>query len=687
MRRLGDSEGLALLALSACVLHGQAIAGGVTGADLEQVTITARRIALQGSPRAASEGTVLAEQLQNRPLLRVGELLEVVPGLIVTQHTGDGKANQYFLRGFNLDHGTDFSTHVEGIPVNMPTHAHGQGYTDLNFVIPELVERIVYRKGTYYPELGNFSAMGSAELSYVDRMRPFISLTGGEDGYARAVAGGAFDIGGGALLLGLESDRTDGPWVLAENLRKYNGVARWSRDGESSGLSLGFMGYRGEWTATDQIPQRAVESGLLDRYGFVDPSNGGDTHRYSLSGQGYARFGVGQLDYNAYAQDYQLQLYSNFTYAVNGVAGDQFEQFDDRRVYGGALAWSQPLAIAGVGNRWQLGLDVRHDDVDPVGLYLTTARRRYQTIREDLARQTLIGLWTSVSTEWTPWLRSELGVRADRLDYDVASDLAINSGSGDDTLSSPKLSLAIGPWRDTEFFLAAGRGFHSNDARGATISVDPTDAFTPVDRVTPLVRADGAELGVRTALVPRTQLSLVLWQLELDSELLFIGDGGATEATRPTRRRGVEFGIYSKPRDWLIVDADFTWSNPRFSDTDPVGDRIPGAVEVAGAMGVTVDLPSGWFGGARLRYLGPAALIEDNSVRSASSTLVNVNVGRRIAERWKLGVGVYNLFDREANDITYFYESQLPGEAAPVEDIHFHPVEPRTLRATVELAF
>lgn len=678
---------VASVALAACGAPLLAVAAGVTGADIDEVVVTAQRIRLSGTPRAASEGTVLSDQLENRPLLRVGELLEVVPGLIVTQHTGDGKANQYFLRGFNLDHGTDFATRVEGIPANMPTHGHGQGYMDINFVIPELVDRIVYRKGTYYPELGNFSAAGAAEMSYRDTAEPFVAFTGGEEGYARLVAGGSTDYAGGNLLFGFEHDRTDGPWVLAENLRKYNGIARWSRKTDTSGLSVNLMGYDGDWTATDQIPQRAVDSGLIDRFGYIDPSNGGNTHRYSLSAQGYKKSEGGRLDYSAYALDYQLNLFSNFTYALNPVQGDQFEQEDKRHVYGGALTWDQPFTLGRAESHWRVGVDVRHDDIAPVGLHLTQERVRYATIREDEVKQTLTGLWTGVATQWTPWLRSELGIRADRFDYDISSDLAANSGSGNDTLSSPKVSVALGPWNDTEFFLAAGRGFHSNDARGATITVDPTDGVTPVDRVTPLAKAKGSEVGMRTSLIPNSQLSLSVWQLDLDSELLFVGDGGSTEATRPSRRTGVEIGFYSKPRNWLIIDADYAWSKARFRDPDPVGDRIPGAVEAAASLGLAVDTPSGWFGGIRLRYLGPAALIEDDSVRSPSSTLVNLTAGRRLGERWKVSFGVYNLLDRKANDIAYFYESQLAGESAPVEDIHFHPVEPRALRATVEVMF
>jgi hypothetical protein len=681
-----------LLAAALLATSTPAGAAGVTGADLEEIVVSAGRILLSGEPRAASEGTVLGEQLAARPLLRVGELLEVVPGLIVTQHTGDGKANQYFLRGFNLDHGTDFSTRVEGMPVNMPTHGHGQGYMDLNFVIPELVDRIIYRKGTYYPELGNFSAAGAAELSYVDRLpQDFVSLEIGENGYRRGVAAGSWDLAGGALLAGADIDRSDGPWTRPQDLQKWNGLLRWSRGTEAAGLSVDAMAYESRWNATDQIPLRAVESGAIGRFDAIDQTTGGDSSRYSLSVQGFRQVGEARLDYSAYAMEYDLHLFSNFTYAIDADNGDQFAQFDDRRVYGGAVGWTQPLALGAEGSTLRAGLDLRHDDIDPVGLYLTRARTRYETVREDEVRQTLAGLWTGLNTRWTPWLRSELGVRWDYLDYRVDSDLAANSGSGNDDLVSPKASLTLGPWNNTEFFAAVGRGFHSNDLRGATITVDPADpGCTVLDDciapVTPLVKATGSEIGLRTALLPRTQLAFALWRLDLDSELLFIGDGGSTEPTRPSRREGFEIGVYARPFEGVILDADYARSKPRFTDIDPAGDRIPGAIERAASLGLTAEFASGWFAGARLRYLGPAALIEDDSVRSSSSTLLNLQAGYRW-DRFRVSAALFNALDERADDITYFYESRLPGEAAPVEDTHFHPVEPRSLRLTLEARF
>lgn len=666
------------------VVTSTAFAAGITGADITEVVVSSNRIVLTGEPRSASEGTVLAEQLENRPLLRTGELLEVVPGMIVTQHTGDGKANQYFLRGVNLDHGTDFATRVEGMPVNMPTHGHGQGYMDVNFVIPELIESIVYRKGTYYPELGNFSAAGAASISYSNASAPRVSFSTGRDGYARTLAAGSTALAGGNVLVGLEHARSDGPWQRPQDFRKYNALVRYSQERDSGGFNIDLMGYDGRWNGTDQVPARAVDGGMLDRFGFVDPASGGETHRYSLSLQGSRDFEERSLQYAAYALDSHLQLFSNFTYSIDPDRGDQFEQYDDRRVYGGELSWSQPIAFGPQGSTWRIGVDMRHDDISPVGLHLTTARVRHDTVREDQVRQTLGGLWSGLATRWNPWLRTEIGMRADRLEFEVESDLADNSGRGSDRLASPKLSVTLGPWADTEYFAGLGRGFHSNDSRGATISVDPTDQATPVDRVAPLVPASGAEIGLRTALFKRTQLSAAVWQLDIDSELVFIGDGGTTEASLASRRRGLELGLYSRPLSWLILDADLAVSRPRFRGSDGVGDRIPGAVERAASLGLAVEFPSGWFGGARLRYLGPAALIEDDSVRSSSSTLANLEFGRSLGERWRFTASVYNVFDRKANDVTYFYESELPGESAPIADLHFHPVEPRTFRLTTE---
>ena len=699
MVKAPDRSNFPAVALAAsCALLPAPVAratGIPTGTPLEEIVVTAQRIGLVGESLAATQGVVTAVQIEGRPILRTGEVLEVVPGLVVTQHTGDGKANQYFLRGFNLDHGTDFATRVDGIPVNMPTHAHGQGYADINFMIPELLEEVRYRKGPYYADYGNFSAAGAADMIYrrsVDG--PQALLTIGQDDYLRALLAASPEVAGGPLLLAVDYSTTDGPWDLPEDFEKVSGLARYSHGDAGGGYSVAATVYDGSWDSTDQIPLRATRPGCedvpfcIDRFGYVDPTSGGDTHRYSLGVDAWSHGEDGrEWRANAYLLDYYLDLFSNFTYAVDTVNGDQFEQYDDRLVWGGRVDSVWPLSVNALEGALRSGLELRVDDIDPVALHLTTARERRDTVRSDDVQQSNYAAYAAHTQRWTQWLRTEAGLRYDHFDFEVKSTLDANSGRESDDLWQPKLTVVLGPWQDTEYFVNLGRGFHANDARGTTITVDPSDGVTPVEPVDPIVPADGAEVGFRSAVVPGLQFYGALWGLDIDSELLFVGDGGYTEASRATRRYGVELGAYWTPLEWLIVDADCAWSHARFTEADPAGDYIPGAVETVVSLGLTVARPEGWFGGARLRYFGKAPLIEDGSVYSDPTTLVNLEAGYRFGEHWRTFVTVFNLFDTDVADISYYYESRLPGEAAPVEDIHFHPAEPRTFRLSLGLTF
>ena len=667
---------------------GSALAGGVPTAGLGEIEVTAVRYGLLGDPESATDGIVLREQLEHRPLLRTAELLEAVPGLIVTQHSGSGKANQFFLRGFNLDHGTDFATRVDGVPVNMPTHAHGQGYTDVNFVIPELIGSIEYHKGTHHAAEGNFSAAGSAHIRYADSLGAnLLSFTGGEDEYRRAVLAGSPELAGGTVLYGLEYAQTDGPWDLSEDLERKNAVLRYSRGDERDGWALTAMAYDGSWQSTDQVPQRAIRSGQIDRFGFIDPTDRGESSRYSLSASWQHAGDNSRWTALAYGLDYELDLFSNFTYFIDTANGDQFEQFDDRRAYGGRVTYQRELPLGAFAGELDAGFEMRRDDIDTVGLYRTQARVRFDTIREDQVRQTSYGVYASQKIDWTERFRTTLGVRADYFDFDIDSELELNSGSADDSIVNPKLSLVYTLSERSDLYVNLGGGFHSNDARGTTIRVDPNDGVTPAERVDPLVRAKGGEVGMRYAVADGWQISAALWGLELDSELLFVGDGGTTESNRASRRKGAEVALFARPTDFLVLDIDLAWSHARFTDPDPAGDYIPGAVERVASAGLTLDHPSGWFGGARLRYLGSAPLIEDDSVRSDPTTLLNLEAGYEFTSALSVTVSLLNALDSDDDDISYYYESQLANESAPVEDVHLHPVEPRTLRLGVLARF
>jgi hypothetical protein len=630
---------------------------------------------------AASQGTVTPDDLARRPLLRAGDVLESVPGVLISQHSGEGKANQYYLRGFNLDHGTDFATTIAGVPVNMPTHAHGQGYTDLNFFIPELVSGVQYRKGTYAAEDGDFSSAGSAQISYRNALpRTLVSLTPGEEGYRRMLVAASPQVGSGRLLGGVEVLRNDGPWIHPDDYRKVNGLLRYSRGTIDRGVSVTAMGYDGGWNATDQIPGRAVASGTLPRFGTIDPTDGGETYRYSLSAelQDLSRRSLTKA--SAYALAYSLNLFSNFTYFLDDTLnGDQFEQADERVVTG--LRVSHAIASRWRGHEIQntVGVHLRHDNIAHVGLHHTAARRRLSTTREDHVVQSSASPFVQSDWRWTPRLRTILGLRAELYRFDVTSSDAENSGVDEASLLSPKVSVILGPWGAWDVYANAGYGFHSNDARGATIREDPVTGEA-ADRVSPLVRTKGAEVGTRLT-SRRASATLSLWNLDIASELVFVGDAGTTEASRPSRRTGIEVSGELRPVHELHLDAALAYSRARFRDEDPAGDRIPGAVEGVISAGAEYEHRTGGFAGVRLRYFGPRPLIEDNSVRSRSSTILNAQLGYRAAGRWTAALQVFNLFDRRTSDIDYFYTSRLPGESLDgIDDVHTHPQEPRSVR-------
>lgn len=661
------------------VWYGPAVAQQVTLPPLEVV-------GTQPEPEpAASSHYVPREEIAARPVARTGEVLEAAPGLIVTQHSGEGKANQYFLRGFNLDHGTDLAISVDGMPVNMPTHAHGQGYADTNFLIPELLGGIRVRKGPYYSDDGDFATAGALRLDLVNALeRPFVQGTVGSFGYWRGLAAGSTSLGAGTLLGAVDATAYDGPWQRPDNLRRINGLLRYSQGTEADGFSLTGMAYAGRWRSTDQVAARAVSEGLIDRFGTLDPTDGGRSQRYSLSGRWSRTGAYGTTRVSAYAIRSTLDLYNNFTYYLDDPEnGDQFLQRDRRWIFGGEVVHSVPWAFFGRQAETRIGLQTRHDDIR-VGLFRTASRTPLSTVREDQVQEHSVGFFTDTTIRPLEWLRVTGGLRADWAGGRVRSDTPGNSGNAGEWIGSPKAGIVLGPWWDTEFFLNAGTGFHSNDLRGATIRVDPNDRLSPLSRVPLLVRARGAEIGIATRAIPNLDSRVAFFALTLGSEILFVGDAGTTEASRPSRRLGIEWTNHYRPLPWLGFDLDVTATRARFSDSEGPGRRIPGAPNLIMAAGVTVDEGLGWFGTARLRYFGARPLVEDNSARSRATALVNARVGYRFANGLQTSLDAFNLFNTKASQIDYFYNSRLPGEPAKgVADRHYHPVEPLAVRFTV----
>jgi len=664
-----------------CVLAALFVSSTVQADDfqLQRVLVEGARASQLGIADSAGAGSAGAKDLAGRIAYRPGELLEVTPGLIASQHSGEGKANQFYLRGFNLDHGTDLATWVDGMPVNQRSHAHGQGWTDLNFLIPELVGRLDYRKGPYSAREGDFSSAGVASLSYANRLvKSIASATVGQDGYARTMLAGSPEVAGGSLLYALELMKNDGPWTRPDGYRKVNAVLRYSQGYANNGWNVTAMSYSGHWNSTDQIPLRAVEDGRIGRYDLIDDSDGGQARRQSISGIWRSTDTDSASKVSAYVIRNELELFSNFTYFLNDpVNGDQFAQ-PDRRVTMGVDAthtWHMHRSDT-LSSDLTVGAQLQNDNIFN-GLYDTRKRARIATTREDHIVETSGAVFVENATRWSDALRTVVGVRANNYRFRVDGDRLENAGKAHDTLVTPTLNIAYGPWASTELYANYGHGFHSNDARGTVATVDPK-TLDAVDRTPGLVRSRGVEFGLRTEAIPKMQMSLAVYRLDFDSELTYIGDAGNTEAGDPSRRYGIEFSNYYRPYKWLSVDVDAAWARAR-----SLGNRIPGAIEGVAQLGVTVDRSGPWSGSLRLRWFGPRPLIEDDSVRSKASVTLNGRVGYQLAKDLQLELEAFNLTNRRASAIDYFYESQLAGETAPVADVHFHPIEPRSLRLTL----
>jgi outer membrane receptor protein involved in Fe transport len=672
---------------------------------------------------SASEKNVSGVAVNARPFSRPAEALEVVPGLIITQHSGDGKANQYFLRGFNLDHGTDLAISVDGMPINMRTHAHGQGYSDLNFLIPELIGSVNIRKGPYFADEGDFSSVGSVHVGLLDSIRTMASLTFGSFGYRRVLGITSTKLGDGTLLVAGEANTYNGPWDNPDDLRKLNGVMRYSQGTAEDGFSLTGMAYANRWNSTDQIPSRAIASGDIGLYGAFDPSDGGNSDRFSLSGRWARTDDGGSSKANVYVIKSSLNLWNNFTYNLSDpINGDQFHQHDDRILGGVNASHTFKTRLAGLPMETEIGMQSRYDDIR-LDLNNTVQRQFLSPIRSDAVQEGSVGLFVQNTLHWTDWLRSNVGWRGDFYQASVNSFFtAANSGNAQAFIGSPKFGVVLGRFAKTEFFVNAGEGFHSNDARGVTITESPSDG-SPLQASPFLVKTKGAEVGMRTQLIPKLESSVSLFLLDSASEILFSGDAGDTQASRPSRRYGIEWTNDYRPLSWLDLEGDIAVTHARFRGDDPdqaalfaslagypasqignaPGNYIPGAPSVIASAGIRLGERTGWFSALRYRYFGPRPLTEDNAFVSPATGLLNGQLGYRFDNGWRIQLDGFNLLNSRSDQITYAYGSLLksdalfamcfPATVAPtaptavcrngVMDRVLHPVEPLAFRLTV----
>ena len=707
------------------------------------VNVQGRSDDLVGIAGSATQGTVGAAEIGDRPILRSGEVLETIPGVIITQHAGGGKANQYFLRGFNLDHGTDIAVSLDGMPLNLPSHAHGEGYSDMNIVIPELVERTDFQKGPYYADVGNYGSAGSANVVFYKALpENFFQVEGGMYGYGRAVFGVSQKLGSGNLLFGGEAYYDDGPWTHPDGYAKFNGLLTWSQGDDAKGFSITARGYHGKWNSSDQIPVTATP--LVGFFGALNPTDGGNSQRYSLQAEWHRETARSKTKITVYGFYYDLDLFSDFTYYLDDpVKGDQFEQQDRRWVTG--FDARHTIFSQWFGHKVEntFGLQVRNDWVHN-GLYRT--ENRVRTDKNDINAcdddpidacnanpnlvavlpadtdvnkftDTMIGFYVENKIQWADKFRTVLAVRGDEALYDVtnltpgyvAAELpgapvinfaAANSGTANKFLPSPKASLIFGPWAKTEVYVQGGFGFHSNDARGATQTMQPISPDNPFPtataRIPALVPTKGTEVGVRTSAFSHLQSTLSLWYLHSESELQQDGDTGGTVASlNPSNRYGVEWANYYTPLEHWAFDFDLADSRAFFTAIDaadaapnsPGGTRVPEAVGLVASAGATMHEYKRFSASLRLRAFGPRDLTSDGIYRSSATVLLNAEVRYRINKKWSFVVEALNLLNRKDHDIDYAYTSRItPTAEAAFTDV-FHPVEPFQMRFGLRRTF
>lgn len=693
-----------LLVLMAAPVPLSAQAPPAPAIELPPVDVVTSRLDLLGTAATASQGTVTQEELALRPAFRVGQVLESVPGLVVTTHSGEGKANQFLIRGFNLDHGTDFATYVDDMPVNQPTHAHGQGYTDIHFFMPELASGLDYTKGPFYAGVGDFGALGSARLKITDDLPAQMSVSAGTLRDDRVFLGGTLHLDNGDRLLGAVSvGHYDGPWSHPDDYNSYNGTVRFVHGDKSDGFDLMAMAYHGAGNLTTDQPVSAFQQGLISRFGTLDPSDGSYAERFSLNGHYYVSGDNWSIVTSGYLIHAQLRLRNDFTHFLfDPVNGDQEQQDETRFTAGGQTVYTRSDTFLGLPTETEFGLMGRHDNEyidrrhvrNGVGLldcntppfvggaYVCAA---------DRVSGGDIGVWVSNTMHWTPWFRTVIGLREEYASGQDHNLITGGYGTTDQTLFQPKGSLIFGPWAQTEFYLSAGQGFHSNDLRGVIenlpLSGINTTATTPL-----LTRITSQEIGIRSDLIPRTNLTLALFRERFDSFLTYNQDAGSDDAGPPAELLGAELSLQVRPYDWLELSADWNFTHSRYTEDNAArygfsGRYIPNSPSYIGSFGALIDNLGPWFGGAELRWLGPYPLLSDNSLRSPGYKEVNAVVGYRINDKMKIQVSIYNLFNSRADAAQYAYQYQVSATAAPQSGATYHPLEPLSARLQLTVLF
>jgi hypothetical protein len=708
--------------------HTQALtleAGGTVDLALtlreEPITLESVLAQAERSYSAASSLALRRFDLLSRPNHSAQDLLRAAPGLIIAQHAGGGKAEQIFLRGFDADHGTDVNLSVDGLPVNMVSHGHGQGYADLHFLIPETVEEMDVRKGPYFAEFGNLATAGAIAFHTRDHLdENLVRLEGGRFETRRLTTLYQIPLPGahqGAYVAG-QFYRSDGPVASPQGFNRVNLFGKFHTHlGEASTLALSVSGFSSAWDASGQIPQRAVASGLIDRFGSLDDREGGTTGRqdvnlhYTVEGDDGS-----QLLLQSYLSRYNFKLFSNFTFFLDDlVNGDMIEQTDDRQITGLNSRYQFHRLLGRALATTTLGGGFRADDAD-VALWHSPNRRRLAARVDATLAERNLYLWAQQELTFSPKVQLQLGLRGDYFTFNVEDHLEGQpavlphaSGYAQQTILSPKANLVVSPTRRLDVFVNAGSGFHSNDARDVILGQRVEDLVRDLRRdgldeaqidaalvsqnldpaqreAETLPRATGGELGFQVRPTNRLLLAAAAWVLDLEREFVYVGDGGFTELSGATRRYGLDLEARLQLRPWLWADADVNLARGFFKDAPDDERDIALAPRVTSTGGLTLRHPRGLDGSLRYRHVGDRPANEAGTVTAAGYTLVDA------LATWRRGpvgltMAVENLLDVAWNEAQFDTESRLRNEAEPVSELHFTPGTPRSLRLGVSYHF
>ncbi len=655
--------------------------------DELNIVLTAESLNIEQIVIASSENplSVISDiDVQIKPVNSAQEVLRKVPGLFIGQHAGGGKAEQIFLRGFDIDHGTDISISVDGLPVNMVSHAHGQGYADLHFLIPETIYKIDFGKGAYYKNVGNFNTAGYVNFETRKKLENnTLKLEAGQFNTRRLM--GMFkllDHANHHAYLASEYIVSDGPFESSQDFSRNNFFLKYAYQPSATDyLELSTSYFTSTWDASGQIPQRAVDQGLITRFGAIDDTEGGNTSRTNVSLKYHRTFDdLSTLRNLIYLSLYDFELFSNFTfYLEDPINGDQIRQVEDRRFFGLQSEYNRIFSLADFQGNFSTGITLRSDQVENNELSSTLNRTiTLNQIQFGDVIETNFGAFIGSSLEIGRWYFTP-SIRYDVFRFGYQDLLSSTSNSQETTkgIISPKLSVNYRANNSLQFYAKAGKGFHSNDSR--VVLDQSSQKILPASL--------GYDVGILWKPVPNTVINLAAWYLFLEQEFVYVGDAGIVEPSGKTRRRGLDLSGRYQPLDWLYLDLDATWSNAMgLNDQEEYVDFIPLAPNFTCTSGLNIKLNSGLFGNLSFRHLGDRPANKDNSIVAQGYSITDLSMGYNW-NKLSLSFQIQNLFDTEWNETQFATESRLANELEPVEEIHFTPGTPFFIKAIAQYNF